>query len=88
MAQGTGFQGTYRVTPKPKNEVKPGHWYYGFDCLECGERFAVFDSKGPSAPVTFAGGGHIRTTCPHCAADRLYEPAQAVHFQGSELLEL
>ena len=32
MAQGTGFQGTYKVTPKPREQVEAGKWYYGFAC--------------------------------------------------------
>jgi len=85
MAQGTGFQGTYKVTPKPKNEVKPGQWYYGFDCLECGSRFAVFDDKSKSEkPGQMVGGGHFRSVCPECGADRLYTTDQVVHFQAAE----
>lgn len=83
MAQGTGFQGTYKVTPKSKNEVKPGNWYYGFDCLECGSRFAVFDDKsmGKKA-VSMGGGGQIRSACPECGVDRLYATDQIVQFEA------
>jgi len=28
MAQGTGFQGTYKVTSKPREQVEAGKWYY------------------------------------------------------------
>jgi len=84
MAQGSGFQGTYKVTAKNPAEVKPGDWYYGFDCLVCGRRFAVFDdTTSATKPVTFAGGGVFRVACPHCSADRMYQTDQVQHFQAT-----
>jgi hypothetical protein len=41
MAQGSGFQGTYKVTATSLDEVKPGQWYYGVSCLACSKRFAI-----------------------------------------------
>ena len=86
MAQGTGFQGTYNVTPKPREQVEAGRWYYGFTCLECNQRFAVFDddSNGKTR-VRFEGDGHFLVACPHCDADRLYLTSQVEHFQAERL---
>jgi hypothetical protein len=77
-----GDQGTYKVHAKKLNEVKVGNWYYGFDCLDCSSRFAVFDDiTGGSAKVNMVGEGHLCVTCPHCQSDRLYETAQVFHYQ-------
>jgi hypothetical protein len=85
MAQGSGYQGTYKVTPKGLAEIVPGKWYYGFTCAACHKRFAVFDGNSSGQrPVTFTGGGHIRVACPHCLADRLYETGQVEHFQAEQ----
>jgi hypothetical protein len=83
MAQGSGFQGTYKVSPKPLAEVEIGKWYFGFTCLNCKKMFAVFDdSSAGQMPISFEGGGHFRVACPHCQADRLYEAEQVERFQA------
>jgi hypothetical protein len=56
MVQGTGFQGTYKVRPKPLEEVKVGNWYCGFSCLACTKRFAVFDDPSSGATRVPIGG--------------------------------
>ena len=74
--------GTAKVTAKNIEDVQPGNWYFGFDCLECPKRFAVFDDESDgNTPVQFTGGGHILVSCPHCSADRMYSVDQVVQFQ-------
>ena len=80
MAQ-SGFQGTYEVTAKSLASVVAGQWYYGLDCLVCDKRFAIFDDRsGGKTRVFFGGDRHIRVSCPHCSADRLYGTDQVKHF--------
>ena len=81
--EGPDFQDTYKVGPKPLDELLVGNWYYGFDCLVCTKRFAVFDdeSAGKMPLKLGGGGGHLLVACPHCAADRLYGGDQVRHFQ-------
>ena len=77
------FQGTYKVTAKPLGTVRSGAWYFGFDCLVCSKRFAVFDDPSNGAsPTKFAGGGHFRVACPHCGSDRLYGVDAVRHFRA------
>jgi len=84
MAQGSGFQGTYKVTAKNPSEVRAGVWYYGFDCLVCSSRFAVFDDTSSGVKqVRFEGEGVFRVACPHCSADRMYKTDQMRHFQAT-----
>ena len=80
---GPDFQGTHQVDAKALDEVVVGNWYYGFDCLVCTKRFAVFgDKSGGKAPLRFSGGGgHALVACPHCSADRLYGAEQVRHFR-------
>ncbi len=82
MAQGSGFQGTYKVTAKKLSDIKSGDWYYGFDCLVCGERFAVFDDTSQGTKVVqMMGDGVFRVACPYCQSDRLYKTDQVKNFR-------
>ena len=59
-----------------------GNWYYGFDCIECGKRFACFEDKTNGvSPSKFEGPGHLQVKCPHCNAERLYSTQQVIHFK-------
>jgi hypothetical protein len=85
MAQGSGFQGTFKVSPKPLAQVEPGKWYFGFAYLGCEKLFAVFDDpSNGQTPLQFAGGGHFLVACPHCAADRLYLTEQVQRFRAEK----
>ena len=78
-------QGTFKTSPKALDEVAVGNWYYGFDCLVCSKRFAVFDDKsGGKIQMKFSGGGgHILVACPHCSAARLYGAEQVRQFEAA-----
>jgi hypothetical protein len=85
MMRGSRFrERTYKVAAKPPSDVKLDDWYYGFDCLVCRHRFAVFDDKfSGKAQAWFLQGDHFRVACPHCSADRLYGTGLVRHFQAS-----
>ena len=71
MFEGSGFQATYKVTAR--NDVKPGAWYFGFQCSACNRRFAVWDDPSSGAkPFTSERPCVFRVSCPACGADRLY----------------
>src|SRR5262249_15957488 len=74
----------YKVAAKPPSDVKLDDWYYGFDCLVCSHRFAVFDDKfSGKAQAWFLQDDHFRVACPHCSADRLNGTGLVRHFQAS-----
>jgi hypothetical protein len=83
MPRSPGFQGTLTARPKALHEVAIGNWYFGFDCLVCSKRFAVFDDEsGGKIQRTFSGSGHVLVACPHCAAQRLYASDQVRQFEA------
>lgn len=83
MFEGSGFQATYNVTAKKPGDVKPGSWYFGFDCPDCHARFAVFDDPGAgSKPFTSKRPCVFRVSCPQCAADRRYRTDQVQQFRA------
>ena len=77
--------GRFKMSATPPARVKAGTWYFGFDCLDCSQRFAILDD--PSAgrsPLRFAGNGHYKVKCPHCgAAARSYRAEAIKTFQQS-----
>jgi hypothetical protein len=62
------------------------HWYFGFDCLACKKRIAVFDDiLAGTKPLHIAGAAAVHMSCPHCGADRLYPlPSHFVGFQAGK----
>lgn len=75
--EGSGFQATYRITAKKPGELKPGAWYFGFECSACHARFAAWDDPSAGAkPFTSARPCTFRVSCPACGADRLYRTDQ------------
>jgi predicted RNA-binding Zn-ribbon protein involved in translation (DUF1610 family) len=86
MFEGSGFQATYKVTAKKPGEMKPGNWYFGFDCPACHARFAVFDDPGAgSEPFTSRRPCVFRVSCPGCGADRLYRTDQVQQFRANRI---
>lgn len=83
--EGSGFQATYNVPAKKPGELKPGRWYFGFDCAACHARFAVFDDPRSGAePFTSQRPCTFRVSCPHCGADRRYRTDQVRQFRAPE----
>jgi hypothetical protein len=81
--EGSGFQATYKLTAKKPGEMKPGNWYFGFDCPTCHARFAVFDDPGAGAkPFSSQRPCVFRVSCPECEADRLYRTDQVQQFRA------
>jgi hypothetical protein len=77
-------QGTLRMSAIALAEVVVGNWYYGFDCIVCSKRFAVFDDKyAGKTQLKFCGGGHILVACPHCSSSRLYGADRVRQFEAS-----
>ena len=63
--------------------AESGSWYYGFDCVQCGGKIAVFDDKSNGeAPPSMSGAGHFQIACPTCTTEGNYESSQIVQFQG------
>jgi predicted nucleic-acid-binding Zn-ribbon protein len=81
MPTGTGPHGIHNAKAKPLFDVKPGEWYFGFDCAKCGQRFAVFDdpSKGT---INFNGAAHIQVACSHCDHDQLYGADEVQNYKA------
>jgi hypothetical protein len=75
-------QGTQEATAKMSAETRSGNWYYGYDCIACDRRFAIFDdmTKGATGQKLL-GEGHYSVTCPHCGANRMYSKARLVNFR-------
>ena len=75
---------SYRARPLPLAEVEPGQWYFGFDCLACDARFAVFkDETAGRRQLSFAGEGYVQALCPHCSVDGLYTARELQHYQAT-----
>jgi DNA-directed RNA polymerase subunit RPC12/RpoP len=84
MPQIARSQGTLKSSAKALADLVVGNWYYGFDCLVCSKRFAVFDDKNAGkTQLKFSGGGHILVACPHCSSDRLYGADQVRNFEAA-----
>lgn len=84
MFEGSGFQATYNVTAKKPGEVKPGNWYFGFDCSACQTRFPALDDPSAGAkPFTSKRPCVFRVSCPKCGADRLYRTDQVQQFRAA-----
>ena len=82
MFEGSGFQAKYNVTAKKPGEVKPGSWYFGFDCSACNARFAVWEDPGGGAkPFATKRPCVFRVSCPQCNADRLYRTDQVRQYR-------
>ena len=74
-------QGTREATAKMSAETRSGNWYYGYDCIACDRRFAIFDDMTNGATGRkLLGEGHYSVTCPHCGANRMYSKARLVNF--------
>ncbi len=83
MFEGSGFQASYKVTAKKPGDLKAGNWYFGFECLGCHARFAVFDDPSAgSKPFTSERPCTFRVSCPHCGADKLYRTDQVRQFRS------
>jgi hypothetical protein len=81
--EGSGFQATYNVTAKKPGELKPGKWYFGFECTACHTRFAALDDPSAGAqPFTSKRPLVFRVSCPNCTADRLYRTDQVLQFRA------
>jgi len=83
MFEGSGFQASYKVIAKAPGDLKPGNWYFGFDCSACQTRFAVWDDPSSGSqrftskrPCTF------KVSCPKCNANRLFRTDQVQQFQA------
>jgi len=77
MTQAFISQDTREATAKTSAETRSGNWYYGYDCIACDRRFAIFDdmtegATGPKPPEQ----GHYSVTCPHCGGNRMYLKAR------------
>ena len=74
----------FRITAATK--LVAGGWYDGWTCLECKALLTVDTNlrpgPGPIAQLTPADA-HMRITCPHCRADRLYGINERTVRQGS-----
>jgi hypothetical protein len=75
---------SYRASPLPLEEVVAGRWYFGFDCLACDARFAVYeDESAGMRQLSFAGDGYVQALCPYCSVDGLYTGRELRHYQGT-----
>jgi DNA-directed RNA polymerase subunit RPC12/RpoP len=82
MAQGFISQPTRAATAKACAETKSANWYYGYDCIACDKRFAIFDDKTKGAPSRkLLGEGHLSVACPHCGGNRTYLQARLKNFR-------
>jgi RNase P subunit RPR2 len=52
---------------------KPGEWWVGFACKQCGAPFAVERSQDASKSGTHSAKGW-RVTCTSCGVTEYYEP--------------
>ena len=83
MFEGSGFQATYNVTAKNPGDLKPGAFYFGFDCSACHARFGVFDDPSAGARAfTSERPCVFRVACPKCGADRRYRIDQVRQFRA------
>jgi hypothetical protein len=75
---------SYRASPLPLDAIELGQWYFGFDCLACDRRFAVFeDESAGKRQLSFAGDGYVQALCPHCSVDGLYTAIELRQFQAA-----
>jgi len=73
---------SYRASALPLAEVEAGQWYFGFDCLACDARFAVFkDETAGKRQLSFAGDAYVQALCPYCSVDGLYTGRELKHYQ-------
>ncbi len=82
MTQAFISQGIREATAKTSAETKSGNWYYGYDCIACDRRFAIFDDMTKDAmEAKLPREGHYSVTCPHCGGNRMYSKARLIHFR-------
>jgi hypothetical protein len=75
---------SYRASALPLDQIVVGQWYFGFDCLACDARFAVFmDETAGKRQLSFAGAGYVQALCPHCSVDGLYQASELRQFQAT-----
>jgi hypothetical protein len=82
MAQAFISQGTHEATAKTSAETKSGDWYFGYDCIACDKRFAIFNdlTKGATGGK-LPSEGHYSVTCLHCGENRMYPKGRLMKFR-------
>lgn len=75
---------TGRFLAAPKQALRPGAWYIGFRCADCGEHFAIMDEPTDSGEITLSGNATFDAVCPNCARARSYAAAELVVFEAAQ----
>jgi hypothetical protein len=75
---------SYRASALRLDQVVVGQWYFGFHCLACDARFAVFkDESAGKRQLSFAGDGYVQALCPYCGVDGLYQAGELRQYQAT-----
>ncbi len=82
MDRTISFTGRFPVVSK--QALRPGGWYIGFLCANCGEHFAIMDEPTGGGEVGFSGNAAFEAVCPNCSQPRTYSAAELVVFEAAQ----
>jgi hypothetical protein len=63
--------------------VSGARWFFGVPCAHCSRPVLLYEDKS-NGVVRFAGGGHLRTTCPSCGVQHDYATGEVRRFVVSQ----
>jgi len=76
------FTGEFQV--KTLLSMRPGGWYIGYACRNCGRHFAMMDDPTNGGHVRFAGDAIFRAACPNCGAENDYSVEDIILFEAAQ----